>query len=396
MNNKTSKFSDYARMELNFSGIEIKRKEALRKIREYRKRPTVVYASIVNCIPTDYFAYDCAINYEDLVCLQSEISTIDEAEKKVDLLIETPGGAAEVVQDIVSVLRNRFDEVGIIIPGWAKSAGTMLAMSADEILMEPQLSSLGPIDAQIFSKGSWLPVDAILEEFEEIKEHVMATGQLNPAYLALLSGHQVGDFKQAQNIKAFTTKIVTEWLIKYQLKNWNNGSKDSKTEKNEKAEKIATKLNNHRHWLTHNYCIKLQDLQEIDKDLKITDYSCNKNLFDAIKDYYLWLRIAFQKRFYYKIIETEFSQLYKLANVQQVLKPPVEPQTDFTVIEVLCVHCKKINRLQVNFRQNITLRQDCHFLFPPDNILCCNECKQKQDISRIREQLEVQFGKEIV
>ena len=45
--------------------------------------------------------------------------------KEIDILVETPGGLAEVAEDIVRTIRSKYDRVGMIVPGWAKSAGTI-------------------------------------------------------------------------------------------------------------------------------------------------------------------------------------------------------------------------------------------------------------------------------
>jgi len=45
----------------------------------------------------------------------------------------------------VESIRSRFSHVRIIVPSYAKSAATMMAMSADEILLERD-AELGPID----------------------------------------------------------------------------------------------------------------------------------------------------------------------------------------------------------------------------------------------------------
>jgi len=71
---------------------------------------------------------------------------------EVDIIIETPGGIAETVEDMVELIRSRHERIGIIIPGMAKSAGTIFSMAGDEILMG-DTSALGPIDAQVVSNG---------------------------------------------------------------------------------------------------------------------------------------------------------------------------------------------------------------------------------------------------
>ena len=53
----------------------------------------------------------------------------------IDLVLETPGGSGEAAEDVVRLVRRRFKSMGVIVPGTAKSAGTILAMAGDEIPM---------------------------------------------------------------------------------------------------------------------------------------------------------------------------------------------------------------------------------------------------------------------
>lgn len=57
------------------------------------------------------------------------------------------GGDAEAPSRIVALLREYCDELAVLIPHRAHSAGTLLALGANEIVMTP-LSILGPIDPQ--------------------------------------------------------------------------------------------------------------------------------------------------------------------------------------------------------------------------------------------------------
>lgn len=66
-------------------------------------------------------------------------------QKRVDVVLFTMGGDAEAPWPIVSMLREYCDELGVIVPHRAHSAGTLMALGADEIVMTP-LGTLGPID----------------------------------------------------------------------------------------------------------------------------------------------------------------------------------------------------------------------------------------------------------
>jgi hypothetical protein len=66
----------------------------------------------------------------------------------VDVLIHSNGGDALAAWKLMSVLRERFDQVSVLVPFMAFSAATIFALGADEIVMHPH-ASLGPIDPQM-------------------------------------------------------------------------------------------------------------------------------------------------------------------------------------------------------------------------------------------------------
>ena len=101
-----------------------------------------------------------SIAYSDILAIKDQLSNLSG--KALDVILETPGGSGEITEDIVKLFRNKYKEVSFIVPGSAKSAGTIMTMSGDEILMEPA-SSLGPIDAQITWQGKFFPQTHLLQ-----------------------------------------------------------------------------------------------------------------------------------------------------------------------------------------------------------------------------------------
>ncbi len=77
-----------------------------------------------------------------------QLNEIAPNEKRIDLLIVSFGGDPTVAWRIISMLRERFDNVGVLLPFAAFSAATLLALGADEIIMHP-FSNLGPVDPQL-------------------------------------------------------------------------------------------------------------------------------------------------------------------------------------------------------------------------------------------------------
>lgn len=72
--------------------------------------------------------------------------------KTIDLYLETRGGSVETPWKLVNKIRQFCDSFGVIIPWKAYSAGTLICLGADEILMSP-MSELGPIDPSLQIQG---------------------------------------------------------------------------------------------------------------------------------------------------------------------------------------------------------------------------------------------------
>jgi len=66
----------------------------------------------------------------------------------IDLVLHTPGGLVLATQQIASALRNHPAKVTVIVPHYAMSGGTLLALAADEILMDGN-AVMGPVDPQV-------------------------------------------------------------------------------------------------------------------------------------------------------------------------------------------------------------------------------------------------------
>lgn len=96
---------------------------------------------------------DKQISRSDIIGFVDLIHNIPQG-SSVDLLLHTPGGDIDASEKIGLLLRKRVGPEGklrAIIPDFAKSAGTLLALAADSIVMG-DTSELGTIDPQI-----WLP-----------------------------------------------------------------------------------------------------------------------------------------------------------------------------------------------------------------------------------------------
>jgi ClpP class serine protease len=66
----------------------------------------------------------------------------------IDLVLHTPGGLVLAAEQIAHAVRSHPAKVTVLVPHYAMSGGTMLALAADEIVMDPQ-AVLGPVDPQL-------------------------------------------------------------------------------------------------------------------------------------------------------------------------------------------------------------------------------------------------------
>ncbi|MBW4533960.1 MAG: hypothetical protein KME09_08465 [Pleurocapsa minor HA4230-MV1] len=66
----------------------------------------------------------------------------------IDLILHTPGGLVLATEQIARALIRHPAQVSVFIPHYAMSGGTMLALAADEIVMDPN-AVLGPVDPQL-------------------------------------------------------------------------------------------------------------------------------------------------------------------------------------------------------------------------------------------------------
>lgn len=381
-------YSDYLDQQLSFEELSRQRKLQLQRISELRGRPILAYASdFTKQVPS-------SIDYSDIVPFSDQVSALYGED--VDIVLETPGGLAEVVEDLVHLLRSKFERVGVIIPGTAKSAGTIFAMAADEILMGTT-SALGPIDAQISTQGKTFSADAFLTGLDDIRRGAERDKHLDIALIPILQAISPGEIQHCVNAQAFSRQLVTNWLKEYKFRYWghhsSSGEPVTEEEKVARAEEIAKELCVHSKWLTHGRSIRIADLRNM--RLQITDYTENDELNDAITRYYTLLRMSFETNIY-KIYETPTSQIYRSINTGQ---PPQVPQPlnlpNPLMLDFECPKCKVTSKIQINFDEEFPVPVGV-MGFPKDNIFRCPSCGSDSNLLGLRQQLEAQLHRTIV
>lgn len=136
--------------------------------------------------------------------------------ENLTLVLHTPGGQINAAETIVAYLRSKFRKIEVIVPTFAMSAGTMISLSAERIVMGRQ-SQLGPIDPQMMHPIQGRPVSAraIVDQFEAALEDIVPpSGNLQRAHAWAPVLQSLGPalLQEAENALEYGEKMVAGWL----------------------------------------------------------------------------------------------------------------------------------------------------------------------------------------
>ena len=108
-----------------------------------------------------------SINIEDSEAILRAIRLTPD-DQPIDLILHTPGGLVLAAEQIAKALAEHKGRITVFIPHYAMSGGTLIALAADEIVMDRN-AVLGPCDPQIGD----MPAASILKAVELKKpQHV--------------------------------------------------------------------------------------------------------------------------------------------------------------------------------------------------------------------------------
>lgn len=213
--------------------------------------------------------------------------------KNLDVLIHSPGGLPDTAEALVRMLRRQFDDVRFIVPAYAKSAATMMAMSGNEILMAPD-AELGPIDPQMRTANGMSPAVAILEQFEKAQAEIAADQTKLAAWMPILSQMGPSLIIDCDHAIKLSCELVETWTREYMFA----GDADG----NAKAKKIADYLGDHKNFKSHGRAIKIPDLEAL--NVKVRDLSqMGGQLYEAVLVLYCTLDLLLSNTGTYKLFE---------------------------------------------------------------------------------------------
>lgn len=204
------------------------------------------------------------INDSDITGFMNAINGLD-CTKGLDLILHSPGGNPTATEGIVKYLHSKFgDDIRVIVPQMAMSAGTMLACASKTILMGKH-SCLGPIDPQY----GGVPAHNIVTEFREAKSDLDNNIKAKTYWELQLKKYPAAFFYTVLDAIKLSSTLVTEWLTNYMF------ATEPKDEVRKKVKKIVGKLNannkSHSRHFTYDFCkdlgLKVEGLEE-DQELQ--------------------------------------------------------------------------------------------------------------------------------
>jgi hypothetical protein len=240
-----------------------------------------------------------SVDRDDVVFLVDLLERI-QPNTDIDLLLHSGGGDMDAAEKMVAMIRKRVGTASfrVIVPDFAKSAGTLMAIAADRVVMS-DTSELGPIDPQLIlddGRGNLIShsVQAFLDAYETHSKALAA----NPADVAaaiMLGKLDPGTMKLHEAAKERARNLAESHLKEGMLK---NGGPKSYTE-------VAHSLLDTKRWLTHGQMIGADDAKQIGLLIEYIDPS--DVIWQKYWKLYCRQRLAVQDR--QKLFESHYVSL---------------------------------------------------------------------------------------
>ena len=156
------------------------------------------------------------IDRSDIIYFVDMLHNIPD-NSRVDLLLQTCGGDVDACEKLVSFIhaKTRECEFRVIVPDLAKSAGTLMALGGNKIIMS-ESSELGMIDPQFPMKDSrgnefMISVTAYLEAYEQHSE-ALRKSPGDPIALLMLDGFDAKVVKKFEGIRDRVRRFAEDML----------------------------------------------------------------------------------------------------------------------------------------------------------------------------------------
>ena len=120
----------------------------------------------------ELFVFSGNIEKEEVAEMQNQVEQFKNKDKKASLFLTTFGGDAHEAYRLIQCVKSSFSEIRLLLFGNCKSAGTLVAIGADELAFGPR-GELGPLDVQVRPPDEIYRLSSGLDIFQAV--HVVTT-----------------------------------------------------------------------------------------------------------------------------------------------------------------------------------------------------------------------------
>ncbi len=181
----------------------------------------------------------------------------------IDLLLQTPGGDVDAAEKMASMLRKRVgpdSRFRVIVPDYAKSAGTLIGLAADTIVMSDS-SELGPVDPQLrlpdgSGRANLRPVQSYVDGHDALVELVNQEPEA-AGYRQMLDKYDPTTIDLCRKVLERSTRLAEELLKEGMFRVPRGGNFTA----------VARELNDNKKWLWHGAPIDHREAGRIGLDV---------------------------------------------------------------------------------------------------------------------------------
>lgn len=242
---------------------------------------------------------DTSIDRDDTVPVVDLLHNVPEGED-LDLLLHTGGGDVDAAEKLVSMMRQRVGtaRLRVVVPDFAKSAGTLIALGSDAIVMS-DTSELGPIDPQIvrYDKDGNGMMHSVLSYLDAYEHHasVLKREPDNIASQIMMDKMDPGTQRQYEAMRDRVRRVAEDLLKQGMFKETGNWSLAV-------AELLNTKTRS-----SHGQMISWQDAMSPKLGLVVEHVEWNDAVWKQYWLLYCLQRLAITEK--QKIFESDYASL---------------------------------------------------------------------------------------
>ncbi|WP_160298571.1 SDH family Clp fold serine proteinase [Williamsia herbipolensis] len=167
----------------------------------------------------------------------------------IDLLLNSPGGDIDTAEKLTTLVRKKAGAgtIRVIVPDYAKSAATLIALGADQVVMS-DTSELGPIDPQVTlpdTAGGGTSIHSARSYIDAYEQHAQAlrTDPEDPVARLMLNKFDPAVLEKLTRASKRSTVIASELLQTAMIK------------RKDDADALAAKLSDTAQWHSHGQMI---------------------------------------------------------------------------------------------------------------------------------------------